>query len=138
MGEDVGPKFWAGIMKEPGLERERGMKLRYAVVFERSPNNYAAYVPDVPGCVSTGTTWDEMLAMIREALAFHIEAMLEDGESVPEPRTSIGEAIAKHSEPIREEVLDAYREFGEPAQTISTRFEMVEIEVPVPQAVQAG
>ena len=59
------------------------MKLRYAVVFEQTPNNYAAYVPDVPGCVSTGKTWDEMLAMIREALAFHIEAMLEDGEPLP-------------------------------------------------------
>lgn len=114
------------------------MKLRYAVVFEQTPNNYAAYVPDVPGCVSTGTTWDEMLAMIREALAFHIEAMLEDGEPHPEPRTSIDEAIAYHSEPIAEDVLDSYREFGEPAPTISTRFEMVEIEVPVPQVVQVG
>lgn len=114
------------------------MKLRYAVVFEQTPNNYAAYVPDMPGCVSTGKTWDEMLAMIREALAFHIEAMLEDGEPLPEPRTSIDEAIAKHSEPIAEDVLDSYREFGEPAPTLSTRFEMVEIEVPAPQVAQVG
>ena len=114
------------------------MKLRYAVVFEQTPNNYAAYVPDVPGCVSTGKTWDEMLAMIREALAFHIEAMLEDGEPPPEPRMSIDEAIANHSEPIAEDVLDSYREFGEPAPTLSTRFEMVEIEVPAPQVVQVG
>ena len=111
------------------------MKLRYAVVFEQTPNNYAAYVPDVPGCVSTGKTWDEMLAMIREALAFHIEAILEDGEPHPEPRMSIDEAIAYHSEPVAEDVLDSYREFGEPAPTISTRFESVEIEVPVPQVV---
>ena len=114
------------------------MKLRYAVVFEQTPNNYAAYVPDVPGCDSTGKTWDEMLAMIREALAFHIEAILEDGEPLPEPRMSIDEAIANHSEPIAEDVLDSYREFGEPTPTISTRFEMVEIEVPAPQAVQVG
>ena len=40
------------------------MKLTYAVVFEQTPNNYGAYVPDVPGCVSTGKTWDEMQAMI--------------------------------------------------------------------------
>ena len=33
------------------------MKLAYSVVFERTPNNYSAYVPDVPGCVSTGKTW---------------------------------------------------------------------------------
>ena len=75
------------------------MKLAYSVVFERTPNNYSAYVPDVPGCVSTGKTWDEMLAMIREALVFHIEAMLEDGEPLPEPKMSIDDAIAHHSEP---------------------------------------
>ncbi len=114
------------------------MKLTYAVVFEQTPNNYAAYVPDVPGCVSTGKSWDEMLAMIREALAFHIETILEDGEPLPEPRMSIDEAIANHSEPIAEDVLNSYLEFGEPGPTISTRFEMVEIEVPAPQAVQVG
>ena len=114
------------------------MKLTYAVVFEQTPNNYTAYVPDVPGCVSTGNSWDEMLAMIREALAFHIEAILEDGAPLPEPRMSIDAAIASHSEPIAEDVLDSYREFGEPAPTISTRFELVEIEVSAPQAVQAG
>jgi len=114
------------------------MKLTYAVVFEQTPNNYAAYVPDVPGCVSTGESWDEMLAMIREALVFHIEAILEDGELLPEPKMSIDEAIAYHSEPIAEDVLDSYREFGEPAPTISTRFELVEIEVAAPKVVQAG
>lgn len=114
------------------------MKLTYAVVFEQTPNNYAAYVPDVPGCVSTGKSWDEILAMIREALVFHIEAILEDGEPLPEPKLSIDEAIANHSEPIAEGVLDSYREFGEPAPTISIRFELVEIEVSARQAVQAG
>ena len=36
------------------------MRLRYAVVYQRLPNNYGAYVPDLPGCISTGETWDEM------------------------------------------------------------------------------
>ncbi len=113
------------------------MKLTYAVVFEQTPNNYGAYVPDVPGCVSTGKTWDEMLAMIREALVFHLEAMLEDGEPLPAPKMSIDDAIAHHSEPIPEDVLSSYREFGEPSPTISTRFELVEIVVPAlqPEAV---
>ncbi len=70
------------------------MKLTYAVVFEQTPNNYCAHVPDVPGCVSLGDTWDEMQAMIREALAFHIEDLPESGEPLPEPKTSINEAIA--------------------------------------------
>jgi len=99
---------------------------------------YAGYVPDVPGCVSTDDSWDAMLAMIREGLVFHIEAILEDGELLPEPKMSIDEAIAYHSEPIAEDVLDSYREFGEPAPTISTRFELVEIEVAAPKVVQAG
>ena len=62
------------------------MKLTYAVVFEQTPNNYCAYVPDVPGCVSTGGTWDEMQAMIREALAFHIEGLLEGASPSPSRR----------------------------------------------------
>ena len=53
------------------------MKLRYAVVIEKAPNNYCAYAPDVLGCVSVGDMWDEMLAMMREALEFHIELTLE-------------------------------------------------------------
>ena len=87
----------------------------------------------MPGCVSTGETWDEMLAMIREALVFHIEAMLGDGEPLPEPKMSIDDAIAHHTEPIPDDVLDSYLEFGEAAPTISTRFELV-VEVPGAQS----
>jgi len=59
--------------------------MKYAVVFESSPNNFAAYVPDLPGCVATGETRDEVEANIREAIAFHIEGLKADGESVPPP-----------------------------------------------------
>ena len=114
------------------------MKLTYAVVFEQTPNNYCAYVPDVPGCVSVGDTWDEMQAMIREALSFHIEAMLEDGDPLPEPKMSIKEAIAYHNEPIPEDVLESYAEYGEDTPTLSTRFEFVEVDVPAPHAARAS
>lgn len=114
------------------------MKLRYAVVFEQTPNNYGAYVPDVPGCISTGKTWDEMQAMIREALTFHIEELLEQGEPLPEPKMSIDEAIAHHNEPIPGEVLSSYAEFGNPQPSLSTTFQIVEIEVAVPDAAKAG
>ena len=50
------------------------MKLTCAVVIEQTPNNYAAYVPEVPGCISTAKTWGGMLAMLREALTVHIES----------------------------------------------------------------
>ena len=114
------------------------MKLTYPVVFEQTPNNYCAYVPDVPGCVSTGGTWDEMQAMIREALAFHIEGLLEGSEPLPEPKLSIDEAIAYHNKPIPEDVLRSYAEYGDDTPTLSTRFELVEVEVPAPQAAQTG
>ena len=114
------------------------MKLRYAVVFEQTSNNYGAYVPDVPGCISTGKTWDEMQAMIREALAFHIEDMLGQGEPVPEPTMSIDDAIAYHSQPIPDDVLRSYAEFGAPEPSLSTTFQMVEIEVVVPEQASVG
>lgn len=113
------------------------MKLTYAVVIEQTPNNYGAYAPDVPGCISTAATPDEMLANIREALAFHIEGLVENGDPVPVPTMSIGDAIAHHSEPVPEDVLSSYAEFGDAAETLSTRFETVEVEISTPQATLA-
>ena len=59
--------------------------MRYAVVIEKGERNYSAYVPDLPGCVSVGDTLDEVKAEIREAIAFHLEGMREDGTPVPPP-----------------------------------------------------
>jgi len=69
---------------------------KYAVVFEKSPNNFAAYVPDLPGCVSTGASREEVERNIREAIAFHIEGLLIEGEPIPEPTswTEVVEASA--------------------------------------------
>ncbi len=57
--------------------------MKYTVVIERIPNNDAAYVTDLPGCVATANTRAELLKEIREAIEFHIEGMREDGELVP-------------------------------------------------------
>ena len=62
--------------------------MKYAVVIESSPNNYAAYVPDLPGCVATGRSREETLAEIREAIALHIESLREHGEPVPQPQAT--------------------------------------------------
>jgi predicted RNase H-like HicB family nuclease len=59
--------------------------MRYAVVIERAEGNYSAYVPDLPGCVATGATVQEVEREIRDAIAFHIEGMREDGLPIPEP-----------------------------------------------------
>jgi predicted RNase H-like HicB family nuclease len=59
--------------------------MRYAIVVERSEANYAAYVPDLPGCVATGTTVEETKTRLREAIELHLEGMREVGISIPEP-----------------------------------------------------
>ena len=114
------------------------MKLKYAVVFEKAPNNWAAYVPDAPVCVSVGDTWEEMLEMIDEALTFHIESILEDGDPLPEPKMSIEEAIAYHNEPIEDWIMESYLEHGDDVPSLATRFEFVEIEVQVPDPARKG
>lgn len=72
------------------------MKLTYAVVFEQTPNNYCAYVPDLPGCISTHQTWDGIQAMIKEAIEIHIEEMQRDGDPIPPPRMSVEQALEYH------------------------------------------
>ena len=59
--------------------------MRYTIVIEKSPENYAAYAPDVPGCVATGTTRGETVDEMRRAIRLHIESLREHGEPVPVP-----------------------------------------------------
>ena len=59
--------------------------MKYAVVFEKAPSNFAAYVPDLPGCVATGATREEVERNIREAIVFHIEGMRLEHLAIPEP-----------------------------------------------------
>jgi predicted RNase H-like HicB family nuclease len=63
--------------------------MKYAVVIEKAQGNYSAYVPDLPGCVATGATVEEAEAEIKEAIAFHIEGMKEDGLPVPVPTSTV-------------------------------------------------
>ena len=58
---------------------------RYAIIVEDCGTNLAAYVPDLPGCVATAETAQELNRLIREAIEFHIDGMLEDGLPIPEP-----------------------------------------------------
>ena len=62
---------------------------RYAAVFEKAPNNWAAYVPDLPGCITTGATREQTRRNIREAIELHLEAMKEVGEPVPQPSAEV-------------------------------------------------
>ena len=63
--------------------------MRYAIVIEKADGNYSAYVPDLPGCVATGATVAEVESQIREAIAFHLDGMREDGVPVPPPSSQV-------------------------------------------------
>jgi predicted RNase H-like HicB family nuclease len=63
--------------------------VEYLVVVEKGNTGYGAYVPDLPGCVAVAETRREVLKLIREAIALHIEALREAGEPVPSPVSKI-------------------------------------------------
>jgi predicted RNase H-like HicB family nuclease len=63
----------------------------YTVLFERGPRNWSAYVPDLPGCIATGKTRQDVKRRIREAIEFHIEGLRRHGEVIPEPSVEAGE-----------------------------------------------
>jgi predicted RNase H-like HicB family nuclease len=62
---------------------------RYAIVVERAKRNYAAYVPDLPGCVATGKTVQEAEKLLRQAIELHVAGLREDGLPVPEPSSVV-------------------------------------------------
>jgi predicted RNase H-like HicB family nuclease len=64
------------------------MSQRYTAIFEQADNNWAAYVPDLPGCISTGKTLEETERNIREAIQGHLRTLREFGEPVPPPTKS--------------------------------------------------
>ncbi len=68
------------------------MSQKYAVIFEQADANWAAYVPDLPGCITTGATVEDAERNIREAIEGHLRALAEFGEPVPTP-TSLAKEI---------------------------------------------
>ena len=63
--------------------------MRYAIVIEKAGNNYSAYVPDLPGCVAAGPTAAQVADSLREAIAFHLDGLREDGLPIPEPVSTV-------------------------------------------------
>ena len=62
----------------------------YTVVIEGGPSSYGAYVPDLPGCIAAAESRVEVVALIREAIEFHLEGLREEGMPVPEPHSTFG------------------------------------------------
>ena len=61
--------------------------MRYAMIIETGHENFSAYLPDLPGCIATGRTLDEVRSRMHEAIELHLAGMREDGLTVPEPTT---------------------------------------------------
>ncbi len=59
--------------------------MRYVMIIEEGERNYSAYLPDLPGCIATGKTLEEVKQRMSEAVALHLRGMREDGLSIPEP-----------------------------------------------------
>ncbi|MBZ5705282.1 MAG: type II toxin-antitoxin system HicB family antitoxin [Acidobacteriia bacterium] len=62
--------------------------MNYVVVYEKSASGWGAYVPDLPGVVTTAKTKEEAQRLIREAIEFHLEGLREDNAPIPEPSAS--------------------------------------------------
>ncbi|MEX0902336.1 MAG: type II toxin-antitoxin system HicB family antitoxin [Pseudohongiellaceae bacterium] len=63
--------------------------MKYAVVIEQGPESFGAHVPDLPGCIAAGESREEVIALIKEAIEFHIEGLKADGHQVPPASSSI-------------------------------------------------
>ena len=63
--------------------------MKYAVVIEKAPNNYSAYVPDLPGCIAAAETLPEVETLIQEAIGYQLEMMREYGDPMPEPQAIV-------------------------------------------------
>ena len=85
--DNLAPGTLSSILKTIGTEEVGTM--RCAIVIENAGDNYSAYVPDLPGCVATGSTVAETEAAIREAIQFHIDGLREDGAPIPPPTSRV-------------------------------------------------
>jgi predicted RNase H-like HicB family nuclease len=61
---------------------------RYLVIIEESATGFSAFLPDLPGCIATGATRDEVENAMKEGVEFHLDGLRESGEPVPPPRST--------------------------------------------------
>jgi predicted RNase H-like HicB family nuclease len=67
--------------------------MEFAIVIERAEHNYAAYVPDLPGCVATGETVEDTEQQMREAILFHLQGLRDDGQPIPQPTSKVNYVV---------------------------------------------
>lgn len=113
------------------------MRLTYAAAVYRTAHNYSAHAPDVPGCVSTASSYRGMLRMLREAIEGHLECMAADGEPLPAPAMTIDEVIAFEARTLAG-LPDEERARGEAAPALEAHFVLVDVEAPDAALASAG
>jgi predicted RNase H-like HicB family nuclease len=69
------------------MEKEKVM--RYGYVMEKTKTGFSAYVPDLPGCVATGKTKEQVRRRLQEAVGIHLKSMMESGNAIPEPTSKL-------------------------------------------------
>ena len=74
---------------------------KYLIVIEKGNNNYSAYSPDVLGCGATGKTLEDTKRNIREALEFHLEGLVEDGDPIPEAESTAEYIMVNEPQPTK-------------------------------------
>lgn len=62
--------------------------MKYLVIIEETKTGYSAFSPDLPGCIAAGSSREEVEKNMKEAIAFHLEGMGQEGLEVPRPRSS--------------------------------------------------
>lgn len=62
--------------------------MKYLIVIEETGTGFSAYSPDLPGCIATGATHEEVEHNMREAIEFHLDGLREEGEAIPVPRST--------------------------------------------------
>jgi predicted RNase H-like HicB family nuclease len=91
--DDVHPKTLKSILDASWTKALRSIEsMRYAMIIEQGERNYSAYLPDLPGCIATGKTIEELKQRMSEAIELHLRGMREDGLPIPEP-TSLAEYV---------------------------------------------
>ncbi len=78
--------------------------MKYVAIIGKTGNGYAAHLPDLPGCVAAADTFEETRNLIEEAANFHIEGMIEDGETIPEPLNAAVEVE------VNKQILDSAKQ----------------------------
>jgi predicted RNase H-like HicB family nuclease len=69
--------------------------MKFTVVLEQGASSYGAFVPDLPGCIAAAETKEEVLQLIKEAIEFHIESIMEEGKQVPIPHCDFAQIEVK-------------------------------------------